>query len=205
VSTRLRALGAVVAMVLLTGGCAAGTHPGAAAVVGGTDISVKDVDETTRAVSTAIGQSVGTADIVNQMVNDALVDQVRQERSISVSDAEIAQAAPLVFNNDEVYQRFQADPVARDFLNQIAAGAITAIKLGGGTGVNDPNAQQKQQQGLQDVKDASKDIKVKVAPRFGQWTDGKLDSTISGSLSRESDQAKAKREADQNTQQQGQG
>ncbi len=44
------ALGAAVAPVLLAGGCAAGTHPGAAAVVGDTEISIGDVDKTSRAV-----------------------------------------------------------------------------------------------------------------------------------------------------------
>ena len=104
------------------------------------------------------------------------------------------------------YQKFQQDTVSRDFLNQVAAAAVTTIKLGGGTGVNDPQAQQKQQAGIAAVKDASKDIKVTIAPRFGRWTDGAIDGNISGSLSSESAQAKARREAaEAQQQQQGQG
>ena len=71
--------------------------------------------------------------------------------------------------------------------------------------MNDPQAQQKQQDGMAVVKDASKNIEVSIAPRFGQWTDGAIDGNISGSLSSESAQAKARREAAEAQQQQGQG
>jgi hypothetical protein len=207
VSTRrLRALGVAVATVLLAGGCAAGTHPGAAAVVGDTEISVGDVDKTSRAVTTALGEDFATSVTLSELVNNALVAQVREQRGISVSDAETAEAAKLVVRDEASYQKFQQDPVSRDFLNEVAAAAVTTIKLGGGTGVNDPEAQQKQQAGIAAVKDASKDIKVTIAPRFGQWTDGAIDGNISGSLSQESAQAKAKREANEaQQQQQGQG
>lgn len=203
---RLRALGAAVATVLLVGGCAAGTHPGAAAVVGKDEISVGDVDETSRAVTTALGQDFATSVTLSELVNNALVAQVRQQKGISVTDAETAEAAKLVVSDEASYQKFQANPVSRDFLNDVAAAAVTTIKLGGGTGVNDPQAQQKQQDGIAAVKDASKDIKVSIAPRFGEWIDGAIDGKVSGSLSQESDQAKAKREAaEAQQQQQGQG
>lgn len=202
---RLRALGVAVATVLLAGGCAAGTHPGAAAVVGGTEISVGDVDRTSRAVTTALGQDFNASLTLGELVNNALVAQVGQEKSIPVSDAEIAEAAKLVVRDEASYQKFQENTVSRDFLNQVAAAAVTTIKLGGGTGVNDPQAQQKQQDGIAAVKDASKDIKVSIAPRFGLWTDGAINGKISGSLSQESAQAKAKREAAEAQQQQQQG
>jgi hypothetical protein len=187
--------------VLLASGCAAGTHPGAAAVVGGTEISVGDVDDTSRAVSAALGQSYPSQAALNELVGNALAAKVRQDKSITVSDAEIAAASTKVAPNETAYQKLVADPISRDFLNQLTATVITTIKLGGGTGVDDPDLQAKQQQGLQALKAASKDIKVDVAPRFGQWTDGALDSSISGSLSAESPQTKAKREAQQQSQQ----
>jgi hypothetical protein len=193
-------------MVLLAGGCAAGTHPGAAAMVGDTEISVGDVDQTSRAVTTALGQDFATSVTLSELVNNALVAQVREEKGITVSDAETAEAAKLVVSDEASYQKFQENELTRDFLNQVAAAAVTTIKLGGGTGVNDPQAQQKQQAGIAAVKEASKDIKVSIAPRFGQWTDGAIDGKVSGSLSQESDQAKAKREAaEAQQQQQGQG
>ena len=193
-------------MVLLAGGCAAGTHPGAAAMVGNTEISVGDVDKTSRAVTTALGQDFATSVTLSELVNNELVAQVGEEKGITVSDAETAEAAKLVVSDEASYQKFQENELTRDFLNQVAAAAVTTIKLGGGTGVNDPQAQQKQQAGIAAVKEASKDIKVSIAPRFGQWTDGAIDGKVSGSLSEESDQAKAKREAaEAQQQQQGQG
>ena len=205
-SRRLGAIGAAAAMVLLAGGCAAGTHPGAAAVVGPTEITVRDVDQTSRAVTTALGQDFATSVTLSELVNNALVAQVGEQKGITVSDAETAEAAKLVVSDEASYQKFQENELTRDFLNQVAAAAVTTIKLGGGTGVNDPQAQQKQQAGIAAVKEASKDIKVSIAPRFGQWTDGAIDGKVSGSLSQESDQAKAKREAaEAPQQQQGQG
>ncbi|WP_371404693.1 hypothetical protein OHA10_03325 [Kribbella sp. NBC_00662] len=194
-STRLRALGAVAAIVLLTGGCAAGTHPGAAAVVGKTEISVGTVDKTSQAVSTALGQNYNTAAALSDLVNNAILGQVKQEKSISITPAETAVAAKSAVGDDEAtYQKFQTDTVARDFLNEVATASVVTVKLGGGT-IKDLQDQAKLQQGLLAVKDASKDINVSIAPRFGQWTDGKLDTTVSGSLSIESDQTAAKRKA----------
>lgn len=192
---RLRAIGAAVASVLLAGGCAAGTHPGAAAVVGDNEITVGDLDTTSRAVSTALGQEFNSTVALSELVNNAVVAEVSKQRSVEVSDAEISEAAKLVVNDETAYAKFEADPVARDFLNQVAAAAVATIKLGGGTGVRDPKVQVAQQAGLQVVKEASKDVTVDISPRFGQWTDGRIDSKISGSLSEESAQAKAKREA----------
>lgn len=202
-SRRLRAVVAAAASVLLAGGCAAGTHPGAAAVVGKTEITVGDVDKTSRAVSAALGGPFETNRTLNEMVNNALVAQIREQRSITVTEAETAEAMKVVVRDETVYQKFEADPVARDFLHQVAATAITTIKLGGGTGINDPQLQQVQQAGLAMVRDASKDMKIEIAPRFGEWTDGRIDAGISGSLSSESAQTKADREADQQPQGQG--
>jgi len=190
-----------VATVLLAGGCASGYHPGAAAVVGKTEISVGDVDKTSRAVSAALGQDFSTTDTLNQLVDNELLAQLRAQRNITVSNAETASVAPRVLNNEAVYQKFQADPVARDFLNQVAAGAITTIKLGGGTSVDDPDLQAKQQQGAQVVRDAAKNIRIDVAPRFGKWTGSTIDGSISGSLSTESKQTEANRKATEAPQQ----
>ncbi|WP_238162028.1 hypothetical protein [Kribbella antibiotica] len=194
------ALGAAAALVLLAGGCAAGTHPGAAAVVGKTEISVGDVDKTSRAVSAALGQPFATSVTLSELVNNALVKEVREQRSVSVSDAEAAAAAKLVVRDATAYAKFEADPVAREFLLNVASTAVATIKLGGGTGVNGTQAevQAAQRAGLTVLKDAAKNITVDVSPRFGKWTDGAIDGTVSGSLSDESAQAKAKREAAEN-------
>jgi len=124
----------VAAIVLLTGGCAAGTHPGAAAVVGNTEISIGDVDKTSQAVTTALGQNYNTAAALSDLVNNAILGQVKQEKSISVTPAETAVAAKsAVGDDDATYQKFQTDTVSRDFLNEVATAAVVTIKLGGGT------------------------------------------------------------------------
>ncbi|MFB6724242.1 hypothetical protein ACFCV3_28955 [Kribbella sp. NPDC056345] len=201
-SRALKALGVAAATVLLASGCAAGTHPGAAAVVGDTEISVGDVDKVSRAVSGALGQPFETKVTLSELVNNALVRQVRDQRSVTVTDAETAAAMKLVVRDPAAYQKFESDPVAKEFLANVAATAVATIKLGGGTGVTDPQVQQAQKAGLTIVKDAAKNIEVDVAPRFGKWTDGAIDGAISGSLSEESAQAKAKREAAEAQQQQ---
>ncbi|HZX08561.1 hypothetical protein [Kribbella sp.] len=204
-STRVRALGAVAAIVLLTGGCAAGTHPGAAAVVGKTEISVSDVDNTSRAVSTALGQSFNTTAALNILVSNALVSEIGQQKSITVTPAETATAALSSVGEDEtMYQKFQGSADTRDFLNSVGTASVITVKLAGGT-IKDLQNQAKLQQGVLAVREASKGIDVSVAPRFGKWSDGTLDNTISGSLSKESDQTAAKRKAAADAAQQSQG
>jgi hypothetical protein len=200
---RTRTKGAVLALasVLLLGGCAAGTHPGAAAVVGGTEISVTDVDSTSHAVATALGQPFGTSVTLNNMVHSALVAKVVDQRSVKMTDAEVATAMKAVVGDQAAYDRFTKDPVANNFLREVARAAIGTVKLGGGTSISDQTAQQASQAGTQIVTDASKNIKIEIAPRFGKWANGQI-SGVSGSLSDESPQAKAAREAQQQQQQQ---
>jgi hypothetical protein len=189
------------ASVLLLGGCAAGTHPGAAAVVGGTEISVKDVDSTSQAVTTALGQAFGTSVTLNELVHNALVAKVADQRSVNMTDAEVAAAMKAVVGDQAAYDRFTKDPVANDFLRDVARAALGTVKLGGGTSITDQTAQQSSQAGTQIITDASKNIKIEIAPRFGKWANGQI-SGVSGSLSDESPQAKAAREAQQQQQQQ---
>jgi hypothetical protein len=186
----VKVTGALASVVLL-GGCAAGTHPGAAAKVGKTEISVTDVDETSRSVSKALAQPFTTSLALGELVNSALVEQITEQRSISVTDAEIAEAMKAVVPDQTTYDRFAKDPVANTFLRDVAEAVIGTIKLGGGTGVKDPNVQQAQQAGQGIVKDAAKNITVDIAPRFGKWTDGTIDGKVSGSLSTLSKQTEA--------------
>jgi hypothetical protein len=204
-AAKLRVVGAALASVLLVGGCAAGTHPGAAAVVGSTEISVTDVDKTSRAVSTVLGEPFTAAATLNELVRSALAEQIADQRSITVNDSEIAAAMLAVVGGDRTtYDRFVKDPVANDFLRDLAKGAVGTIKLGGGTGITDPKVQEAQQAGQAIIKDAAKNINVDIAPRFGKWSDGTI-AGVSGSLSDESEKAKQKREAaEKQAQQQGQ-
>jgi hypothetical protein len=196
----VKVTGALASVVLLLSGCAAGTHPGAAAKVGKTEISVTDVDETSRAVTTALGQPYTAGAALSVLVNSALVDQIAAQRSITITDAEVADAMKLL-PPDGTYDHFVKNPAANSFLRDLAESVIGIIKLGGGTGVKDPNVQQAQQAGQGIVKDAAKNIKVDIAPRFGKWTDGGIDGEVSGSLSTLSKETKAAKPAAPNQQQ----
>jgi hypothetical protein len=196
---RVAALGLAVMLVL--GGCADGTHPGAAAVVGDTEISVQKVDQDSRAVTTALGQPFGVGVALNELVRSALVAEIADQRSISINDAEVATAMKVVVGDQAAYDRFVADPVANEFLRKVAEGAVGTVKLGGGSSITDQTAQQAAQAGAQIVADASKNIRIDINPRYGKWENGQL-SGVSGSLSEESAQAKAEREQKQQQQQQ---
>jgi hypothetical protein len=196
----VKVTGALASMVLL-GGCAAGTHPGAAATVGKTEISVTDVDKTSRAVGSALGQPFTPEAALNNLVTNALIQQIVDQRSVSISDAEIVEAMKSAVSGDQAtYDKFAKDPVADNFLHGVGIAIVGMVKLGGGSGLKDPNAAQAQQAGLGIIKDASKNIHVDVAPRFGKWTDGAIDNKVSGSLSSLSAQTKANQPADPTTQ-----
>jgi hypothetical protein len=189
--------------LLVLGGCADGTYPGAAAVVGGTQISVSQVDDVSRSVSDALGQPVGVSVALNEMVRNELVEQVVRRRSVQLSEAEIAASMKAVITDPQALAKLEADPVAREFIRDIARSALGTVKLGGGTGLTDPNLQQAGQAGSQIVLDEAKNISVEISPRFGKWTGDQI-SGVSGSLSIESPQTKKAREAAEKAQQQGQ-
>ncbi|NEA31995.1 hypothetical protein G3I17_09990 [Streptomyces sp. SID13031] len=192
-SRRLRAaqvVGAALASVLLLGGCAAGTHPGAAATIGGKEISVSDLDKSTSAIQSAVGdqQQVAPSAVLSLLVSNELAAQVLNQRSISVSDAELGPATKVVVD-EALYQKFTGNPSTNDFLIASARALVGRIKLAGGTGITDPNAQQLNSEGAQLLDDAAKKIDVDVSPRYGKWDGSKVDGT-SGSLSVLSDQSK---------------
>lgn len=200
-----RLLVAPVAALLLLTGCADGTHPGAAAVVGDTEISVERVDKVTRAVSSVVGRPLNVSDTLSELINGELVETVAEKRSVSLSDAETAKAMEVLLeNNAEAIQKFEKDPVANGFLRDAARSTLGMIKLGGGKTLTDQDTQQAFQAGKQIVLDESKKIEIRVSPRFGTWSGDKI-AKLSGSLSVESDQTKKQREQQQQQQQQPQG
>jgi hypothetical protein len=203
-----KVVGAALASVLMLAGCAAGTHPGAAAVVGGTEISVKQVDEVSRSLSTALGQPITASVALNDMVRTVLVGTVVAQRSVTISDAEIAAAKSYVIGDPAVLAKVDQDPVGHKFLEDVARTVVGTVKLGGGTGRNltskaDAAANQAAgQAGGKIILDAANNIKIDVAPRFGKWTNGAIDGKVSGSLSDLSPQTKASQDAASQQQQQ---
>lgn len=192
-SRRLRAtqvVGAGLASVLLLGGCAAGTHPGAAATIGDNEISVSDLDKSTAAIQSAVGgqQPIAPAAVLKILVNNEVAAQVLDQRSIKVSDAEIEPAMKVVVDQS-LYPKFAANPVTNDFLRAAARAVVGQIKLAGGSGsVTEPNAQQQSTEGAKLIEEASKNITVDIAPRYGTW-DGTQLKEGSGSLSKLSPQS----------------
>jgi hypothetical protein len=200
VSTK-RMLAAVAAAVLMLGGCAEGTHPGAAAMVGGTEIGVGRVDEVSRSVTTALGQPFTTTVTLNELVRNEVVRQVAEQRSIRNSEAEVHEAMRAVVPQEEALKRFEADPVAREFLASVAGGVLTTAKLGGAKDLKDQSTEQAIQAGNQLVLEEAKKIDVSVSPRFGKWSGDRI-AEVSGSLSVESPQTKKAREEREAQQQQ---
>jgi hypothetical protein len=195
-----RLLVSVAAAALLLTGCAEGTHPGAAAVVGSTEIPVERVDQVSRAVTSALGQPFDVSVALNELIRSELVGQVTAQRSVTLTEAETAKAMEALLNNPEALQRFEADPVALGFLRDAARSALGTVKLGGGRSLTDQSTQQAFQAGSQIVLDESRRIGVTVSPRFGQWSGDQI-ANVSGSLSVESDQTKQQREQRQQQQQ----
>lgn len=188
-AARVQVVGVAMASVLLLGGCAAGTHPGAAATIGDTEISVGDLDKSTNAIQSAVGeQPVAPSAVLGLLVDNELAAQVVEQRSITISDAEIAPAMKVVIDQS-LYEKFLAKPETKDFLVSSARALIGRIKLAGGTGITDPNAQQLNTEGGKLLEDAAKKITVDIAPRYGKWDGAKVEA-ISGSLSDLSEQSK---------------
>ncbi len=188
-AARVQVVGAAMASVLLLGGCAAGTHPGAAATIGDTEISVGDLDKSTSAIQGAVGeQEVAPSAVLGLLVDNELAAQVVEQRSITISEAELAPAMRVVVDQS-LYEKFAANPVTNDFLRNSARALIGRIKLAGGTGITDPKAQELNTAGGQLLEDAAKAITVDIAPRYGKWDGAKVDGT-SGSLSDLSEQSK---------------
>ncbi|MEV8375304.1 hypothetical protein AB0P21_21395 [Kribbella sp. NPDC056861] len=205
-TAKVQVVSAALASVLLLGGCAAGTHPGAAASVGGEEISVGDVDKSTDAIQAAIGGGQVTPTVVlGLLVDNVLAGQVQEQRSITVTEAEIDQASKVVFD-PQVYEKFVADPVTKDFLRNSARALVARIKLAGGSGsVKDPQAPTQNTAGTKLVEEAAKNISVDVAPRYGKWDGSKIANgekgEDTGSLSVLSDQTKAAKPTAPNQQQ----
>lgn len=172
----------VAAAVMMLAGCADGTHPGDAAVIGDTAISLTRLDDTVKAVTAAQGEAISPSATLQLMISAELSKQVAAQRTVSVSDAEVAAAMPQVVQDPQLLAKFEASPVALGFLHDFARGQIGLIKLGGASGIQDPGAQQAAQKGNQIVTEEAPKIGVDVSPRFGTWSGDQI-APGNGSLS----------------------
>ncbi len=175
------AVGVLLAAAALTA-CGGGTaHQGAAAVVGGRRIPIAEVEARVAALRTATaaqpgGQQVEPTGLTRRTVGELVLDQVvsraLDDRQLSVSDGDIAQA-----RDADSKQLGGADALARELLKQ-------------GVAADDIDSFYRQQLGIQKLataegKDArtpegdavvraaltqaGTELKIQVNPRYGQW------------------------------------
>lgn len=196
------------ALVIL-GGCADGTHPGAAAVVGNQEISVSEVQDITAAANKGVKEAAEklkleqkvpelTPDLIlGSLVQASRVDQVVARKSVTPSPAEIAAARKELGLHQVYTEGFQlGGPLTQAFYEALVRSALGQAKLAGSTAINDQNVQAA---GAQIVAAESRNIEITISPRYGKWDPAQGLVVGSGSLSVLSPQAeaeKAKRDAE---------
>ncbi|WP_328991418.1 SurA N-terminal domain-containing protein [Kribbella sp. NBC_01245] len=193
------------ALVVL-GGCADGTHPGAAAVVGNEQISVSEVQDLTTAANDGIAEAAVklkepgltlTPDVViSSLVQAALVEQIAARRSVTPTPAEIATAEKEFNFRPVVAEGFQlGGQLTQDFKVALVRTALSTAKLGGSTSIADQNASAA---GGRIIAEELKNIEITISPRYGKWDPAAgLDTKASGSLSELSPQTKAIKDAEE--------
>lgn len=187
---KLRALTAV-AVALLFAGCGS-VHPGAAAVVDGTTISMGRADDVAvvycqlTLLSAPDGTPVSNADVRRQAVTDLVIGVVAEDLAAeenltpNPSTYEITPA-----QRKEIAQTFPDDEVDAvvDAING-AQRTFAIAELLGAEQNDDPDAEAEQlrQQGLQQIQAELARRDVRFDPRFGIARDGQQ-KAVTGSLS----------------------
>ena len=187
---KLRVL-VVTATALLVAGCGS-VHPGAAAVVGDTSISMARADDVATVycqltlLSAGQGTPVGNADVRRQAVTDLVVGVVAREMA---DDADLTpnpssyEITPA--QRKDIAKEFPADQLdlVVDTLND-AQRTYAIADLLGAKKIDDPDAEAEQlrDQGLQLIQAEVARRDVRFDPRFGIGRDGTAKAPT-GSLS----------------------
>lgn len=186
----------LVVSALLLSGCSASMSPGAAAVVDGTTISMKEADRTAKVYcqvalfssAQAGGSTVQNADVrrqaVSELVNGVVAREVAEREGLRIP------RSAYVFTNEQRDQVAQAlpDVDVDEAVRVLEAGQRTyaiAERLGEtatGEKVTDANATDIQDTGRSVLAEALKRADVSIDPRFGLGDDGSQ-VAASGSLS----------------------
>ncbi|MFD2079199.1 SurA N-terminal domain-containing protein [Actinopolymorpha cephalotaxi] len=175
-----RHAGRVAAVALVAGlalsGCGAVSNPGAAAQVGDETISVSYLQKQSRDILAKAGRSdLGDSeatklqsDLLQQLVDDALIVPTAARAGVSASQADI----------DEVKSQIKAQRVVipPDMLDGFARWVVLRrglnTKLLGG----EPSSQQEQAKADQlvarEMSKTAEQVGVKVNPRYGTWSGG---------------------------------
>ena len=179
------------AVALLLAGCGS-VHPGAAAVVGDTTISMGQADDTAAVycklalVTAPEGTPISNADVRRQAVTDLVVGVVARE----MADEANAKPNPSTYEVTPAQREEVAQSVADDDLDPVID-AINAsqhtfaiAELLGAQQIDDPDAdaEQLRQEGLQLIQAEVARRDVRFDPRFGIARDG-TQKAATGSLS----------------------
>lgn len=179
------------ATALVLAGCGS-VHPGAAAVVGDTTISMERADDVATVycqltlLSAADGTPIDNADVRRQAVTDLVVSVVAQEMAeeanitVNPSSYEITPA-----QRKEIAQTFPDDELDRvvEAINDSQRTYVIAELLGARE-IDDPDAEAEQlrDQGVQQIQAEMAHRDIRFNPRFGISGDG-TQKAATGSLS----------------------
>ena len=199
-ATRVPRLAALAAAgVLALSGC--GIHPGKAAVVGSSDISVDEVD-TTAAVVCVVDQSVGGVQSIARrkamefLIGAELIEEFGRDRGQTPTGSQLS-ASPAL---DQIQNDAQTLPedLRQDYIDiitRLVETQQTLINVGflkaaeDGTGADGALAEGSQQYSAWLADEAPE---VSVDPRFGKWEGSALvpgDSSLSVAVSEMATQA----------------
>ncbi|MFB6816026.1 SurA N-terminal domain-containing protein [Streptomyces sp. NPDC056347] len=182
--TALTVSAALLAGAPLLAACGSGTHPGAAAVVGGERIEVATLQGQVASVRAAQNKTKDPAQLIDKsgqlsraklhgMIFDKVVDRAARDAGVTVNRAEIQQ-----MRKDAEAQSggpaglrtvmLQRSWIAPDQIDAVLREQVQLTKLGTALGVDlqQPSGQQAVSEALSK---ASKELGVDVNPRYGTW------------------------------------
>jgi hypothetical protein len=177
---------ALLAAAPLLTGCSTGSHPGAAAVVGGERISLAEVQSQVETVRDAqldqpngddlVAASSGlTRETVNFLVYLEVVERTADEHGVSVSRREVQQARTQAERSaggaaalrTNALMPAQGMPLAGDQIDAVLASNLQIQGLAQAIGAG-PDTEGQRRLG-QALAETAEDIGVEVNPRFGEW------------------------------------
>ncbi len=165
------AVASVVAMLAVVAGCAG--RGSVAAYVGGDQISVDQLQQTTDAVNAASQTPLTQQQVLSVLVQGSLADDIPRAKGYSLSDQTRDQAVYQLSGDLNLKPDTQAsildDANAQRYFYSIADAVLVAQRLGG----------------LPQLVTAAKSYPVRINPRYGQWVvqSDQMGITSSGSLS----------------------
>jgi hypothetical protein len=176
-SRKLGLAGAALTVALVSSGCASAT-PGAAAIVGDTRITERQLTSQVEQVLKAQGRPVDSASealvvtTLDRMITALLVEQIAEEQGITITqgelDATIANYAEASGGRQAFEDALLAQDLAPDDIEELFRVNILAQKMGmildpGGT----PDSQSASI--FAAVAAYSEEVGTEVSPRYGSW------------------------------------